>query len=141
VNVKKGQFLAPSDTRNIVVKVREAGCDKVLLTERGTTFGYGDLVVDFRALTTMREFAPVCFDATHAVQKPGGGGDKTIGERQFVPLLARAASAVGIDALFVETHPAPDEAWSDGPNMVPLAEMAALLDSVVAIRGAATSNC
>ena len=140
VNVKKGQFLAPGDTRNIVVKVREAGCDKVLLTERGTTFGYGDLVVDFRSLATMREFAPVCFDATHAVQKPGGGGDKTVGERRFVPLLTRAAVAVGIDALFVETHPTPDEAWSDGPNMVPLNEMAALLDSVLAIRRAATST-
>lgn len=134
VNVKKGQFLAPEDMKNVVNKLREAGCERVLLTERGSSFGYNNLVVDFRGLETMRQWAPVCFDATHAVQKPGGAGDKSSGERRYVPLLARAAAAVGIDALFVETHPNPDEALSDGPNMVPLDEMAGLLDQVLAIR-------
>ncbi len=134
LNIKKGQFLAPEDTRNIVVKARESGCENVMLCERGTTFGYGNLVVDFRGLEIMREWAPVCFDATHSVQKPGGGGDKTLGDRRFVPTLTRAAMAVGVDALFVETHPDPDIAWSDGPNMVPLHEMAALLDSAIALR-------
>ena len=134
LNIKKGQFLAPEDTRNIVVKARESGCENVMLCERGTTFGYGNLVVDFRGLEIMREWAPVCFDATHSVQKPGGGGDKTSGDRRFVPALTRAAMAVGADALFVETHPNPDAAWSDGPNMVPLQEMAALLDSAMALR-------
>lgn len=136
VNVKKGQFLAPEDTKNIVAKVRESGCDKVMLTERGTTFGYNNLVVDFRGLEIMRRFAPVCFDATHSVQKPGGSGEVSGGDRLFVPLLARAAMAVGVDALFVETHPRPDEAWSDGPNMVPLHEMERLLDECLAIRAA-----
>jgi 2-dehydro-3-deoxyphosphooctonate aldolase (KDO 8-P synthase) len=139
VNVKKGQFLAPEDTRHIVTKVRDAGCENVFLTERGTTFGYGNLVVDYRGLEIMREYAPVCFDATHSVQKPGGGGDKTAGDRRFVPTLVRAAIAVGVDALFVETHPNPDGAWSDGPNMVPLDEIAALLDSALAIRHAVAS--
>ncbi|MDF2440442.1 MAG: 2-dehydro-3-deoxyphosphooctonate aldolase synthase, partial [Abditibacteriota bacterium] len=122
VNVKKGQFLAPEDTRHIATKVREAGCERVMLTERGTTFGYGNLVVDFRGLEIMRQYAPVCFDATHSVQKPGAGGDKSSGDRRFVPALVRAAMAVGVDALFVETHPNPDVAWSDGPNLVPLHE-------------------
>jgi 2-dehydro-3-deoxyphosphooctonate aldolase (KDO 8-P synthase) len=134
VNVKKGQFLSPEDMRHAVTKLREAGCERVMLTERGTTFGYNNLVVDFRGLQIMREYAPVCFDATHSVQKPGGAGDKSGGDRRYVPLLARAAAAAGIDALFVETHPNPDEAWSDGPNMVPLDQMAALLDSILAIR-------
>jgi 2-dehydro-3-deoxyphosphooctonate aldolase (KDO 8-P synthase) len=136
VNVKKGQFLAPEDMKNVVNKLREAGCENILLTERGTTFGYNNLVVDFRGLETMRSFAPVCFDATHSVQKPGGAGDKSGGDRRFVPLLTRAACAVGIDALFVETHPDPDSAKSDGPNMVPLGELPQLLDSALAIRGA-----
>ncbi len=136
VNIKKGQFLAPEDTKNIVAKMREAGCENVMLTERGTTFGYNNLVVDFRGIETMRQFAPVCFDATHSVQKPGGSGTVSGGDRRFVPLLTRAAMAVGVDALFVETHPNPDEAKSDGPNMVPLSEMAALLDSALAIRAA-----
>jgi len=135
VNVKKGQFLAPEDMRHVATKVREAGCDRVMLTERGTTFGYGNLVVDFRGLPIMREYAPVCFDATHSVQKPGGAGDKSGGDRRFVPPLVRAAMAVGVDALFVETHPNPDQAWSDGPNMVPLAEMPELLDVALRIRG------
>lgn len=136
VNVKKGQFLAPEDTRNIVTKVKSTGCERVMLTERGTTFGYNNLVVDMRALEIMREYAPVCFDATHSVQKPGGAGDKTGGDRKFVPALSRAAVAVGVDALFIETHPDPDQAHSDGPNMVPLGEMAALLDSIRALRRA-----
>jgi 2-dehydro-3-deoxyphosphooctonate aldolase (KDO 8-P synthase) len=139
VNVKKGQFLAPEDMRHAVTKLREAGCERVLLTERGTTFGYNNLVVDFRSLQIMREYAPVCFDATHSVQKPGGAGDKSGGDRRYVPLLARAAMAAGCDALFVETHPSPDEGWSDGPNMVPLNEMAALLDSILAVRSAVTT--
>ena len=134
VNVKKGQFLAPEDMKNVAAKLREAGCENVMLAERGTTFGYNNLVVDFRSLEIMRQFAPVCFDATHSVQKPGGGGDKSSGDRRFVPALSRAAMAVGIDALFVETHPAPDSAQSDGPNMVPLEQMPALLDSLLEIR-------
>jgi 2-dehydro-3-deoxyphosphooctonate aldolase (KDO 8-P synthase) len=140
VNIKKGQFLAPEDTKNIVAKMREAGCNNVMLTERGTTFGYNNLVVDFRGLETMRQWAPVCFDATHSVQKPGGSGTSSGGDRHFVPLLTRAAMAVGLDALFVETHPNPDEAKSDGPNMVPLDEMAQLLDSALAIRAAGAQS-
>lgn len=136
VNVKKGQFLAPEDTQNIVTKVQATGCQSVILTERGTTFGYGNLVVDMRGLEIMRQYAPVCFDATHSVQKPGGAGTTSSGDRRFVPTLARAAMAVGIDALFVETHPNPDAALSDGPNMVPLAQMELLLDSLLAIRAA-----
>jgi 2-dehydro-3-deoxyphosphooctonate aldolase (KDO 8-P synthase) len=136
VNVKKGQFLAPEDMKNVATKLREAGCDNILLTERGTTFGYNNLVVDFRGLEIMREYAPVCFDATHSVQKPGGAGDRSGGDRRFVPALVRAAIAVGVDALFIETHPNPDQAKSDGPNMVPLAEMPALLDAAQAIRAA-----
>ncbi len=137
VNVKKGQFLRPEGMAHAVAKVRAAGCENVLVTERGTTFGYDSLVVDFRSLDIMREFAPVCFDATHSVQKPGGGGDVTTGERRFVPALTKAALAVGVDALFVETHPDPDRAASDGPNMVPLDEMAALLERSLAIRAVA----
>lgn len=136
VNIKKGQFLAPEDMKNVVVKMREAGCENVMLAERGTTFGYNNLVVDFRGIEIMRQFAPVCFDATHSVQKPGGSGTSSGGDRRFVPTLTRAACAVGIDALFVETHPDPESAQSDGPNMVPLREMAALLDSALAIRAA-----
>ena len=116
VNVKKGQFLAPGDMKNVVAKLLEAGCSDVLVTERGTTFGYHDLVVDFRGLVEMRKFAPVCFDATHAVQRPGGQGDRTGGDRTLAPPLARAAAAVGIDALFCEVHEDPDHALSDGPN-------------------------
>jgi 2-dehydro-3-deoxyphosphooctonate aldolase (KDO 8-P synthase) len=116
VNVKKGQFLAPSDMKNVVAKLFEAGCRDVLLTERGATFGYHDLVVDFRGLVAMRKFAPVCFDATHSVQQPGGLGDRTGGDRTLAPPLARAAAAVGIDALFCEVHEDPARALSDGPN-------------------------
>src|SRR5512133_1482020 len=117
VSVKKGQFLAPRDMRHVVTKCREAGNANVLLTERGATFGYGNLVVDQRALVIMRELgAPVCFDATHSVQLPGGGNDVSGGERQYVAPLARAAAAVGIDALFLEIHEDPAQARSDGPN-------------------------
>ena len=140
VNVKKGQFLAPEDMKNVATKLHEAGCDKILLTERGTTFGYNNLVVDFRGLEIMRAYAPVCFDATHSVQKPGGAGDRSGGDRRFVPALVRAALAVGVDALFIETHPNPDGAKSDGPNMVPLAEMPALLDDAQAIRAAVAAQ-
>ncbi len=134
VNIKKGQFLKPEGMAHALAKVRAAGCEDVLLTERGTTFGYDSLVVDFRGLELMRELAPVCFDATHSVQKPGGGGDKTTGERRFVPGLVRAACAVGVDALFIETHPHPLSAPSDGPNMIPLQEMQALLEKALQIR-------
>jgi 2-dehydro-3-deoxyphosphooctonate aldolase (KDO 8-P synthase) len=138
VNIKKGQFLAPEGMKHAAEKVRAGGCENVFLTERGTTFGYNNLVVDYRGLEIMREYAPICFDATHSVQRPGGGGDKSAGDRQFVPALIRAAMAVGIDALFIETHPNPSEAWSDGPNMIPLSEMPVLLDKALKIREAAT---
>lgn len=136
VNVKKGQFLAPENMEHAVQKVKAAGCSNVLVTERGTTFGYNSLVVDFRSLEIMRKFAPVCFDGTHSVQRPGGGGATTGGDREFVPGLVRAATAVGLDALFLETHPRPSEALSDGPNMLPLHEMRALLETVIRIRSA-----
>jgi 2-dehydro-3-deoxyphosphooctonate aldolase (KDO 8-P synthase) len=129
VNVKKGQFLAPWDIVNVVRKLKEVGCEDVLLTERGTSFGYGSLVTDFRSLSIMREQTgmPVCFDATHSVQEPGALGDATGGQRQHVPLLSRAACAAGINALFIETHDRPDEAKSDGPNMLPLSRIEELL--------------
>ena len=134
VNVKKGQFLAPLDMKNVIAKVREAGNDNILLTERGFSFGYNNLVVDMRSLPIMRSLGyPVVFDATHSVQLPGGGGDCSAGQREFVPLLARAAAAAGIDALFLEVHDNPAEALSDGPNMGPLAELAALLQQVLAV--------
>lgn len=130
VNVKKGQFLAPWDMKNVAAKIVEAGNPDVLVTERGVTFGYNTLVTDFRGLPIMAEQigAPVIFDATHSVQQPGGQGGSSGGQREFVPVLARAAVAVGVAGLFIETHDRPDEAFSDGPNMVPLAEMPALLD-------------
>ncbi len=135
VNVKKGQFLAPEDMGPVVGKLRAAGADKVLLTERGSTFGYHNLVVDFRSLVTMRALGcPVVFDATHSVQIPGGNGTSSGGNRAMVPYLARAAAAVGIDALFLETHPGPDHALSDGPNSVRLDQLGALLQSVRDIR-------
>ena len=136
VNIKKGQFMAPDGMRHAVEKVNSGGCEKVLLTERGVTFGYNNLVVDFRGLEIMKELAPVCFDATHSVQLPGGSGDKSGGDRRFVAPLTRAAMAVGVDALFLETHPNPEIAWSDGPNMVPLHEMRALLEKCLKIREA-----
>ena len=128
VNIKKAQFLAPGDMRLPLAKVRESGNESVLLTERGTSFGYHRLVVDFTGLEIMRAFAaPLVFDATHAVQRPGGAGDRSGGDRSMVEPLARAALAIGVDALFLEVHENPDEAPSDGPNMIPLAELEALL--------------
>jgi 2-dehydro-3-deoxyphosphooctonate aldolase (KDO 8-P synthase) len=128
VNVKKGQFLAPWDMSNIVDKLTRGGARDVLLTDRGTSFGYNTLVSDFRGLPIMaRTGAPVVFDATHSVQQPGGQGDSSGGQREFVPVLARAAVAVGVAGLFIETHPDPDNAPSDGPNMVPLREFEPLL--------------
>lgn len=136
VNVKKGQFLAPEDMKNAVEKLREAGCSEVLLTERGASFGYHELVVDMRGLVTMRQFAPVCFDATHSVQKPGAKGTATGGDRSMAPVLARAAAAVGIDALFTEVHEDPDQALSDGPNSLTFPMWEALVGDVLAIRRA-----
>ena len=133
VNVKKGQFLAPWDMRNVAAKLTGAGNDKVLLTERGASFGYNTLVSDMRALPIMAETGfPVIFDATHSVQQPGGQGTSTGGQREFVPVLARAAVAVGVAGVFVETHPDPDKAPSDGPNMVPLRDFEALAKTLMA---------
>lgn len=135
INVKKGQFLAPWDMKNVVSKLEYGGAKNILLTERGTSFGYNTLVVDFRSLPQMRELGyPVVFDATHSVQMPGGRGDKTGGQREFVPYLARAAAAVGIDALFMEIHENPDLAPSDGPNMIPLAKLETVLRQVLNVQ-------
>ncbi|NEO94830.1 MAG: 3-deoxy-8-phosphooctulonate synthase [Moorea sp. SIO3G5] len=135
INVKKGQFLAPWDMKHVVSKLEAGGAKNILLTERGTSFGYNTLVVDFRSLPQMRELGyPVVFDATHSVQMPGGKGDKSGGQRHFVPYLARAAAAVGIDALFMEIHENPDIAPSDGPNMVPLAELENVLKGILNVR-------
>jgi 2-dehydro-3-deoxyphosphooctonate aldolase (KDO 8-P synthase) len=134
VNVKKGQFLAPWDMVNVVAKLTEASNRNVLLTERGTSFGYNTLVSDFRGLAIMaRTGAPVVFDATHSVQQPGGQGGSSGGQREFVPVLARAAVAVGVAGLFIETHPDPDHAPSDGPNMVPLREFERLMKDLLAL--------
>jgi 2-dehydro-3-deoxyphosphooctonate aldolase (KDO 8-P synthase) len=134
VNLKKGQFLSPWDVRHGIDKVRSTGNEGVLVTERGTTFGYHNLVVDFRSLVVMRGFGqPVVMDATHAVQLPGGQGDRSGGEAAFIPTLARAAAAVGIDALFCEVHDDPDRAKSDGPNALPLPAVEPLLRAVRAI--------
>jgi 2-dehydro-3-deoxyphosphooctonate aldolase (KDO 8-P synthase) len=137
VNIKKGQFLAPGDMKHAVAKARAAGQANVMLTERGSTFGYGNLVVDFRGLAEMRAFAPVCFDATHSVQRPGSGDGTTGGDRTLAPVLARAAAAVGIDALFAEVHEDPDRALSDGPNSLTFEMLHAMLAQVCAIRAAA----
>ena len=135
VHVKKGQFMAPWDMRHVVGKLRQAGCQRILLCERGTFFGYGRLVSDFRSLPQMRSLGcPVVFDATHSVQEPGGLGAATGGQRDMVWPLARAAAAVGIDGLFLETYPDPDRSPSDGPNMVALADVPRLLDQVIRIR-------
>ena len=137
VNVKKGQFMAPWDMRNVVAKMDEAGNLNLLLTERGTTFGYGNLVNDMRAIPWMQDLGrPVVFDATHSVQTPGSQGTSTGGDRRMVPYLARAAVAAGCDGLFVETHPDPDAAPSDGPNMIPLSEFADLIAQCQRIRAA-----
>ena len=134
VNVKKGQFLAPWDMANVAAKIAGAGNQEILLTERGITFGYNTLVADMRSLPILAETGyPVVFDATHSVQQPGGQGDRSGGQREFIPTLARAAAAAGVAALFVETHPDPESAPSDGPNMVPLGELAALLRPVIEI--------
>jgi 2-dehydro-3-deoxyphosphooctonate aldolase (KDO 8-P synthase) len=137
VNIKKAQFMAPGDMQAVLGKARAAaGTDggAIMLCERGSSFGYNNLVVDMRGLVIMREMGcPVVFDATHSVQLPGGGGDRSLGQRQFVAPLARAAMAVGIDGLFMETHPDPDTALSDGPNMVPLSELPCLMRQLIAI--------
>ena len=132
VNLKKGQFLSPEEMGQVVKKAVGAGGDKLLLTERGTTFGYHNLVADMRSIPIMKGFGyPVIFDATHSVQLPGAGGDRSGGQRQFAPVLARCALAAGADGLFIETHPQPDRALSDGPNMIPLRQMPALLAGFV----------
>lgn len=127
VNIKKGQFMAPNQMQFAVDKVKSTGNDQVLLTERGTFFGYSDLVVDMRSIPLMQSFAPVIFDVTHSVQQPGGLGERSGGNRLMAPVLARAAAAVGADGFFIETHPSPDQALSDGPNMIPLKEMKKML--------------
>lgn len=128
INIKKAQFLAPWDMKNCLEKVQQSGNSNVMLCERGTSFGYNTLVVDMTGLRVMKDFGvPVIFDATHSVQKPGGNGTSTGGNRQYVEYLAKAAIAVGVDGLFMETHPCPDEALSDGPNMVPVGDMKELL--------------
>src|SRR5438876_5076626 len=131
VNIKKGQFLAPHDARNIVDKARAVGCEKLMLTERGVSFGYNNLVVDMRSFPIMREFGvPVVFDVTHSLQLPGGLGHATGGLSQYIEPLARAGVACGVDAVFMEVHDAPERALSDGPNMMPLERMGALLETL-----------
>ena len=133
INVKKGQFLAPWDMTNVAAKIAGTGNDNILLCERGASFGYNTLVTDFRGLPIMaRTGYPVVFDATHSVQQPGGQGASSGGQREFAPVLARAALAVGVAAVFIETHPDPDQAPSDGPNMIPLREMEALVTRLAA---------
>ena len=139
VNLKKGQFLSPQEMGQVVAKARAAGGKKLLVTERGTTFGYHNLVADMRSIPIMEDCcggAPVIFDATHSVQLPGGGGDKSGGQREFAPILARAALAAGANGIFIETHPRPESALSDGPNMIPLAEMRQLLAGLKKIHDA-----
>ncbi len=134
VNVKKGQFLSPIEMGNAVKKIEECGSQRIVLTERGSSFGYNNLVVDMRSFPIMRKFGyPVVFDATHSVQLPGGGGTKSSGQREFVEPLACAAAGAGVDGFFMEVHPNPDEALSDGPNMVPLHQLKALLERVLRI--------
>jgi len=133
VNVKKGQFMAPEDMAYAVEKIAATDNTNTLLTERGASFGYHNLVVDMRSLPIMRQFAPVIFDVTHSVQMPGGEKGKSGGRREFAPYLAKAAAAAGVDGFFIETHPDPSKALSDGPNMIPLSEMEAMLTSLSAI--------
>ena len=134
INVKKGQFLAPWDMRNVIKKIEDSGNKNILITERGASFGYNTLVSDMRSLPIMSKFGfPIVFDATHSVQQPGGMGEKSGGQREFVPYLARAAIAVGVGAIFMETHEDPDNAPSDGPNMVPLKEVKNLLKKLTEI--------
>ncbi len=141
LNIKKGQFLAPRDMVNVIAKASDSGNDNIMMCERGTSFGYNTLVSDMRALPIMAESGyPVVFDATHSVQQPGGQGGSSGGERQYVPVLARAALAIGVAAVFMETHQDPDSAPSDGPNMVPLDQMEKLLGSLKAFDGLAKSS-
>lgn len=135
VNIKKGQFLAPWDVKNIIEKFTSTGNEKLFITERGTSFGYNNLVVDMRGIVIMRSFGyPVIFDATHSVQLPGGQGTSSGGQREFAPYLAKAAVAVGVDGIFMETHPTPETALCDGPNMLPLSEVEDLLKKLLEIR-------
>jgi 2-dehydro-3-deoxyphosphooctonate aldolase (KDO 8-P synthase) len=137
VNLKKGQFLSPEEMGQVIGKAKSAGGKKFLVTERGTTFGYHNLVADMRSIPIMRRLGfPVIFDATHSVQLPGGGGDRSSGQREFAPMLARCAVAAGASGVFIETHPEPERALSDGPNMIPLAEMKALLKSLLKVHSA-----
>ena len=141
VNVKKGQFLAPWDMSNVVNKLRDFGAKNIIVTERGSSFGYNALVVDYRSLPQMREFGcPIVFDVTHSVQQPGGLGTTSGGQREFAAALARAAVAVGVDGLFMEVHPDPDKALSDGPNMIPLHRVEKLLSQLLEIRQVIVSN-
>ncbi|MBI3192384.1 MAG: 3-deoxy-8-phosphooctulonate synthase [Pedosphaera parvula] len=134
INLKKGQFLSPLEMGQVVKKAVAAGGSRILVTERGTTFGYNNLVADMRSIPIMRQFGfPVIFDATHSVQLPGGGGDKSAGQREFAPVLARCAVAAGANGVFIETHPQPDRALSDGPNMSPLGEMPTVLRRLVKV--------
>lgn len=141
VNIKKGQFLSPMEMGRVVEKAQEAGGKKLLITERGTTFGYNNLVVDMRAIPIMKKFGyPVIFDATHSVQLPGGKGDCSGGEREHAPALAKCAIAAGADGLFIETHPQPDKALSDGPNMIPLNELPSMLRFLVKLYSLVNSD-
>ena len=133
IKVKRGQFMAPGDMQYAVDKIKSTGNENVCLTERGASFGYHNLVVDMRSLPTMRQFAPVVFDVTHSVQQPGGAGGSSGGQREFAPYLARAAAAAGVDGFFIETHPDPSKALSDGPNMVPLSEMEYFLEMILSV--------
>lgn len=133
VNVKKGQFLAPWDMENVAAKLEQSGAAGIMLTERGTSFGYNTLISDMRSLPILKETGhPVVFDATHSVQQPGGQGGTSGGQREFVPVLARAALSIGVAALFMETHPDPDSAPSDGPNMIPMSELPEVLETLMA---------
>ena len=137
VNLKKGQFLSPQEMGQVVKKAEAAGGKMLFVTDRGTTFGYNNLVSDMRSMPIMREFGwPVVFDATHSVQMPGGGGDKSSGNGEYAPVLARAAVAAGANGVFIETHPDPAKAWSDGPNMVPLKQMPKVLEQLVKVHKA-----
>jgi 2-dehydro-3-deoxyphosphooctonate aldolase (KDO 8-P synthase) len=141
VNIKKGQFLAPEQMGNVVSKAVAAGAKRLLLTERGSSFGYHNLVADMRSIPMMQSFGfPVIFDATHSVQLPGGQGDKSGGQREFAPVLARAGVAAGAEGVFIETHPEPDQALSDGPNMIPLSEMPKLIAGLLKVHHAVSNG-
>jgi len=141
VNLKKGQFLSPAEMGQVVRKAAEAGGEKILVTERGTTFGYNNLVADMRSIPILRRSGfPVIFDATHSVQLPGGGGDKSSGQREFAPVLARCAVVAGANGVFIETHPRPESALSDGPNMIPLKEMPNLIETLARLHSVARWN-